>query len=341
MHRDHLGSILAVTNSVGAIVEKRHFDAWGNIAHVADGNGNALEKLTFFDRGYTGHEHLQSIGLVHMNGRSYDPKLHRFLQPDNFVQQPDNTQNYNRYAYCVNNPLKYTDPSGEEISFLGAVAISAAVALFTYTATAFLADVPFTLEGAVQTVVMASFTAAVTFGIGSGTAAIKSFALRATTQAVAHGTFNGAMSGIQGGKFWNGFAAGAASSAAASLFSGGQNHDGTKTANGKSYNYKAGTGYSGVGHAVGMDNAAGMIAFGTIAGGAGASLSGGNFWQGAVTGLVVSGLNHAMHSMDSPDDDVQINTKNKTAEVTRTGDGHDRIFVDGVEVMATPRGQLG
>lgn len=48
-----------------------------------------------------------------------------------------------------------------------------------------------------------------------------------------------------------------------------------------------------------------------------------------------------MHSMDSPDDDVRINTKNKTAEVTRTGDGHDRIFVDGVEVMATPRGALG
>ncbi|WP_158614843.1 MULTISPECIES: hypothetical protein, partial [unclassified Flavobacterium] len=74
---------------------------------------------------------------------------------------------------------------------------------------------------------------------------------------------------------------------------------------------------------------------------AGAALTGGNFWQGAVTGLVVSGLNHAMHQMDSPDDDVRINTKNKTAEVTRTGDGHDRIFVDGVEVMATPRGALG
>ena len=131
--------------------------------------------------------------------------------------------------------------------------------------------------------------------------------MRATTQAVAHGTFNGAMSGIQGGKFWNGFAAGAISSAAASLFGGGQNHDGTKTANGKSYNYKAGTGYSGVGHAVGMDNAAGMIAFGTIAGGAGASLSGGNFWQGAVTGLVVSGLNHAMHQGDDGDPPAKKN----------------------------------
>jgi RHS repeat-associated protein len=66
------------------------------------------------DRGYTGHEHLQSVGLIHMNGRLYDPKLHRFLQPDNFVQDPTNTQNYNRYGYVLNNPLKYTDYSGEK-----------------------------------------------------------------------------------------------------------------------------------------------------------------------------------------------------------------------------------
>ena len=66
------------------------------------------------DRGYTGHEHLQSVGLIHMNGRLYDPKLHRFLQTDNYVQDPSNTQNYNRYGYVLNNPLKYTDPSGWE-----------------------------------------------------------------------------------------------------------------------------------------------------------------------------------------------------------------------------------
>lgn len=48
-----------------------------------------------------------------MNGRLYNAKLHRFLQPDNYVQDPSNTQNYNRYGYVLNNPLKYTDPSGE------------------------------------------------------------------------------------------------------------------------------------------------------------------------------------------------------------------------------------
>ena len=52
-----------------------------------------------------------------MNARLYDPKLHRFLAPDNFIQDPSNSQNYNRYGYVVNNPLKYNDPSGELFVF--------------------------------------------------------------------------------------------------------------------------------------------------------------------------------------------------------------------------------
>ncbi len=113
LHRDYLGSILAITDQAATVVEKRHFDAWGNIVRVSDGAGNALPGLTFLDRGYTGHEHLQGVNLIHMNGRLYDPVVHRFLQPDNFVQDPSNTQNYNRYSYVMNNPLMFTDFSGE------------------------------------------------------------------------------------------------------------------------------------------------------------------------------------------------------------------------------------
>jgi RHS repeat-associated protein len=113
LHRDYQGSILAITNSAGQVLEKRLFDAWGNIAKVQDGAGNTLNGLTVLDRGYTGHEHLLGVGLINMNGRLYDPKLHRFLSPDNYVQDPSNMQNYNRYGYCINNPLKYRDISGE------------------------------------------------------------------------------------------------------------------------------------------------------------------------------------------------------------------------------------
>jgi RHS repeat-associated protein len=127
LHRDYLGSIVAVTNQTGVVVEKRLFDAWGNIAKVQDGAGNNLTKLTVLDRGYTGHEHLQGVNLIHMNGRLYDPVIHRFLQPDNFVSDSQNTQAFNRYSYVLNNPLKYSDASGE-LPILVVAAIIGAIA---------------------------------------------------------------------------------------------------------------------------------------------------------------------------------------------------------------------
>lgn len=116
LHRDYQGSIVTITNDNGAVIEKRLFDAWGSILKVTDGSGNSLNGLTVLDRGYTGHEHLQSVGLINMNSRLYDPKLHRFLSADNYIQDVTNTQNYNQYGYVLNNPLMYTDPSGNQYS---------------------------------------------------------------------------------------------------------------------------------------------------------------------------------------------------------------------------------
>ncbi|MBB1139132.1 RHS repeat-associated core domain-containing protein [Myroides sp. WP-1] len=112
-HRDYLGSILAISNARGELVEKRHFDAWGNLVIAEDGQGNERNRLTVLDRGFTGHEHLQGVSLVQMNGRLYDPTVHRFLAPDNFVQDITYTQNFNRYGYVWNNPLVYIDQDGE------------------------------------------------------------------------------------------------------------------------------------------------------------------------------------------------------------------------------------
>lgn len=65
------------------------------------------------NRGFTDHEHLDGIGLIHMNGRVYDPVIGRFLSPDPWIQDPNNSQSFNRYSYVWNNPLRYTDPTGE------------------------------------------------------------------------------------------------------------------------------------------------------------------------------------------------------------------------------------
>jgi RHS repeat-associated protein len=282
LHRDYQGTIIAISNNLGVAVEKRAFDAWGNLAKLVDSANVSLpvaNGLVIFDRGYTSHEHLQEVRLIHMNGRLYDPVLRSFLMPDNFVQQPENTQNYNRYAYVMNNPLRYTDPSGELFG-LDDIVVAIIIGAIISAATYIIATPPgaFMWSHLLSATFIGAASAAVTFGIGTAAGNMftaSQWIVKAGFQAVAHGTFQGSLTMITGGKFWNGFAAGALSSIASSAWSGGGNWKGISGDFGKS-------GFS-------------QIAFGTLAGGAGAALTGGNFWQGAATGLIVSGLNHYAH----------------------------------------------
>jgi RHS repeat-associated protein len=110
-HKDHLGSITTIiTNQNWAGREKLSYDAWGKRRHGTDWWSAAAAASE--ERGYTGHEHLDNVSLIHMNGRLLDPKLGRVISADPFVPAPLFSQSYNRYAYVYNNPLKYTDPSG-------------------------------------------------------------------------------------------------------------------------------------------------------------------------------------------------------------------------------------
>jgi len=126
--KDHIGSIHTITNKNGQIVATMHFGAFGERqgnnwqTPLTSGQWVALNDIT--TRGFTGHEQIDEMGLVHMNGRVYDPKLGRFLQADPFVQALKNSQSLNRYSYVLNNPLSYTDPSGFFIKELVAFAIN-------------------------------------------------------------------------------------------------------------------------------------------------------------------------------------------------------------------------
>ena len=132
--KDHLGSWTTITDAEGNVEQELSFDAWGNLRDADTWTGTGTE-APMFDRGYTGH--MTAFGLINMkfalsesrakshlgyaercklgeaNGRCYDPVMSTFLFPDSYVQSPGNSQSFNRYAYCFNNPLKYTDPSGE------------------------------------------------------------------------------------------------------------------------------------------------------------------------------------------------------------------------------------
>lgn len=115
--RDYLGSITHTVNSSGGLKQELSYDAWGRLRNPANQTLYAVgaEPTLFLGRGYTGHEHLTAFGLINMNARLYDPVIGRFLSPDPQLQEPYSSQNYNRYSYCLNNPLKYNDPNGEFI----------------------------------------------------------------------------------------------------------------------------------------------------------------------------------------------------------------------------------
>lgn len=111
--KDRLGSVSVVLNgdqsSPGA-TERRDYDAFGKPIVLANPNLPVSFRVT--QRGFTEHEHLTEVELIHMNGRAFDYNTGRFLSVDPFIQSPGNTQSINPYSYIMNNPLSGTDPSG-------------------------------------------------------------------------------------------------------------------------------------------------------------------------------------------------------------------------------------
>ena len=74
-------------------------------------------------RGFTGHrgnntgtQGIQNLNLIYMNARYYMPEIGRFISADTVVPEPKNPQNFNRYAYALNSPVNFTDPSGHCIN---------------------------------------------------------------------------------------------------------------------------------------------------------------------------------------------------------------------------------
>ncbi|MGG7607027.1 NBR1-Ig-like domain-containing protein [Massilia sp. BKSP1R2A-1] len=101
-YTDYLGSVYAIVGPSGNVVETHTYDPWGK----------RKSKGGIDNKGYTGHEMLDQLGLVHMNGRVYDSLTAKFISADILVEDPHDSQSYNRYSYVLNNPTNRTDPSG-------------------------------------------------------------------------------------------------------------------------------------------------------------------------------------------------------------------------------------
>ncbi|UZT97986.1 type IV secretion protein Rhs [Chryseobacterium fluminis] len=228
LHKDYIGSILAISDESGNKLEQRHFDAWGNFTHLQIGNGaiitdkNTIDNTALLlDRGYTSHEHFTEVGIIHMNGRLYDPLLRRFLNADENIQEPFNTQNYNKYGYVLNNPLIFSDPTGEFFFLAPVIAwvvvnaaaigtgalIGAALSVAMYTIQATINN-NWTLGGFAKAIVTGAVTGAVSAGAG------QIFSAGTFIATVGNGAVSGAASGgvmalINGDNFLKGLVKGA------------------------------------------------------------------------------------------------------------------------------------
>ncbi|RPI74433.1 MAG: hypothetical protein EHM45_19085, partial [Desulfobacteraceae bacterium] len=103
-HKDHLGSTVAQTDQSGAALEAAEYRPFGTLrSHT----GNDQSNYKFTDQEFD-----PETGLYNYNARLYDPMIGRFISPDTVVPGILNPQSLNRYSYCDNNPLIYTDPDG-------------------------------------------------------------------------------------------------------------------------------------------------------------------------------------------------------------------------------------
>ena len=235
--RDHLDSVVALFDSAGAIVQHLRYDPWGQ--RIDPDNSELLAQLSltsalhtrFTARGYTDHEMLDAYGLIHMNGRIYDPKLGRFLQADPVIQFPHSTQGQNRYSYVLNNPLTYTDPSGYFIGklFKGvfkslnkvfgdsapllSIALLAIPGVQAWVFQSWLNAFQFGFvtggiaTGSVKGALFGGISAAAFYGIGAHFTALTGLPAGGAGHVLTHGLAGGVLAELQGGQFGNGFLA--------------------------------------------------------------------------------------------------------------------------------------
>jgi RHS repeat-associated protein len=112
LHKDHLGSTQTITDESGNQTEYLSYDSYGK-RRFPNGSDDTLNTIASATRyGFTQQEDLVEVGLIHMNGRVYDPLVGRFMTADPMIASAFDSQAFDRYAYLGNNPLNGTDPSG-------------------------------------------------------------------------------------------------------------------------------------------------------------------------------------------------------------------------------------
>ena len=103
---DHLGSTAITTTNTGTKSAEIRYYPWGTTRYTSGTTPTTYK--------FTGQRYECSIGLYYYGARWYDSSAGRFISADNIIPGAGNPQAYDRYAYALNNPLRYTDPNGHE-----------------------------------------------------------------------------------------------------------------------------------------------------------------------------------------------------------------------------------
>jgi RHS repeat-associated protein len=209
--------------------------------------------------------------IINMNGRLYDPVLGRFFSPDNYVQMPDNSQNFNRYNYCLNNPLKYTDPSGNLFGIDDAV-----ITFAVFNMASSMMPAAYNGESVWKAGGLSLLSSSSSYGIGAAFGSAGSFG-KEMLRAGSHGLASGVVSALDGGNFASAFVSDAAASGIGSY---------AKTIKGlETWQMVSSTAAMG-----------GVVAWAT----------GGDFLQGAMQGMSIGIFNHAMHDGNNDDKPYKV-----------------------------------
>ena len=117
--------VIGILDNSGNIVVKYSYDAYGNCTCYYSTNDDLEENNPIRYRSYYYDE---DTGLYYLNARYYNPQWRRFISPDDTSYlDPETPNGLNLYAYCNNDPVNYSDPSGHSIAgafiFLGIMAL--------------------------------------------------------------------------------------------------------------------------------------------------------------------------------------------------------------------------
>lgn len=188
-HKDHLGSSTAMTDASGTVLETTEYAPFGSI-RVQTGSNVSNYK-------YTDQEWDAESGLYNYNARLYDPVIGRFISADSIVPNFSDPQTLNRYSYCRNNPLIYTDPDGHTFG------------IATLLIKVVISGIKAELDGGDfwEGALIGAVTSAFSYAQGAGYFGSNSL----VSSAIAGGLSGGAKAAIKGGSVGKGVLAGAVS----------------------------------------------------------------------------------------------------------------------------------